>query len=127
MSSITSIHTTKAPTPAGHYSQAVIHNDVVYVAGQLPIDSDGNKLIDASLADQTVQALLNVSTILAEAGSSLNKVLSMTIYITDIENWSEVNKVYTLMLGNHKPARAIVPIKELHYDLQIEIQAIAAI
>jgi len=121
------IQTQKAPAPAGHYSQATIHNGVVYVAGQLPIDQNGIKLTQVSLAEQTRQALQNVDAILQAAGSSLQKTLSITVYITDIENWGEVNKVYTQMLGDHKPARAIVPIKELHYGLQIEVQAIGAI
>ncbi|MEL6925188.1 MAG: Rid family detoxifying hydrolase, partial [Bacteroidota bacterium] len=116
-----------APPPAGHYSQAMIHNDVVYVAGQLPITPEGKKLITASLADQTMQVLQNLEAILKAAGSSPQHTLSVTIYITDVANWGTVNEVYTRFFGDHKPARAIVPIKELHYGLQIEVQAIAAV
>lgn len=127
MSTIQTILTNNAPAPAGHYSQAVVHNGVVYVAGQLSIDSNGNKLVDASIEEQTELVLKNIEAILKEAGSSLNQVLQMTIYITSIEDWGKVNKVYTKIMGAHKPARAVVPIKELHYGLKLEVQVIAAV
>lgn len=127
MSDINSILTTNAPAPAGHYSQAIVHNDLIYVSGQLPIDAQGVKMMDASVAEQTTQVLQNVTAILEAAGSSLDQVLQMTLYVADVEHWGEVNRVYTEMLGDHKPARAVVPVKELHYGLAIEVQAIAAV
>ncbi len=82
-----------------------------------------NGLIEA----QTELALRNVEAVLLAAGSDLNHVLQMTIYISDIELWGKVNEVYARILGEHRPARAIVPVKDLHFDTQIEIQAIAAV
>ena len=122
-----SIQTQNAPTAAGHYSQAIVHNGVVYVAGQLPIDpKDRNKPV-GSIEEQTEQTLKNVEAILVAAGSGLDQVLQMTIYISDIELWGGVNTAYSKVMGGHKPARAVVPVKELHYGYQIEIQAIAAV
>ena len=122
-----SIETREAPNAAGHYSQAIVHNGVVYVAGQLPIDpKDRNKPV-GSIEEQTEQTLRNVEAILTAAGSGLDRVLQMTIYVSDISLWGGVNTAYSRIMGSHKPARAVVPVKELHYGYQIEIQAIAAI
>ena len=76
---------------------------------------------------QTELALRNVETILLAANSNLNYVLQMTIYISEMELWDRVNSVYVQILGEHKPARAIVPVKDLHFGTKIEIQAIAAV
>jgi 2-iminobutanoate/2-iminopropanoate deaminase len=71
--------------------------------------------------------LHNVENVLKAAGSDLNHVLQMTVYVSDMELWDRVNAVYRRILGEHKPARAIVPVKELHYGTQIEIQAIGVL
>ena len=120
------IETRDAPTAAGHYSQAIVHNGVVYVAGQLPIDPKDRNRPVGSIEEQTERTLRNVEAILAAAGSSLDRVLQMTIYISDIELWGGVNTAYAKVMGAHRPARAVVPVKDLHYGYQIEIQAIAA-
>ena len=120
------IATPNAPTAAGHYSQAIVHNGVVYVAGQLPIDPNDRNRPVGSIEEQTERTLRNVEAILIAAGSGLNRVLQMTIYISDIELWGGVNVAYARVMGGHKPARAVVPVKDLHYGYQIEIQAIAA-
>lgn len=126
MSEIKYVSTPNAPTPAGHYSQAVVHNGLVFVAGQLAINPAGEHLV-GSIEEQTEQALTNVAEILKAAGSDLSRVLKMTIYISDIGLWGQVNTVYARVMGDHRPARAIVPTKELHYDFQIEIEAVAAL
>lgn len=74
---------------------------------------------------QTELALRNVEAVLHAAGSSLDRVMQMTIYISDIELWGAVNRKYAEIMGDHRPARAIVPVKDLHFDTKIEIQAIA--
>jgi 2-iminobutanoate/2-iminopropanoate deaminase len=120
------ISTPNAPKPAGHYSQAVVYDGLVYVAGQLAIDPATGEKILSSIEDQTERALTNISEILKAAGSSLDRVLKMTVYITDISLWGAVNTVYARMLGEHRPARAIVPVRDLHYGFQIEIECVAA-
>ena len=74
---------------------------------------------------QTELALRNVEAVLHAAGSSLDRVMQMTIYLSDIELWGAVNRKYAEIMGDHRPARAIVPVKDLHFDTKIEIQAIA--
>lgn len=124
---ITSILTPEAPTPAGHYSQAIVHNGIVYVAGQLPIVPQTGEKKTGPIEEQTELVLANIQAILMAAGSDLNRVLKMTVYISDISQWGKVNEVYGRMLGDHRPARAIVPVKELHYGFQVEIDAVAAL
>ncbi len=121
------VETNAAPLPAGHYSQGIIHNGVVYVAGQLPIVPGSSDRTVGSMEQQTEQTLRNVEAVLKAAGSGLDKVLQMTLYVSDISLWGEVNLAYARVMGAHKPARAVVPVKELHYGYQIEIQAIAAL
>jgi 2-iminobutanoate/2-iminopropanoate deaminase len=121
------ILTPNAPTPAGHYSQAVVHGGFVFVAGQLPIDpTDPSKPL-GSIEEQTGRALANVSAILTAAGTSLDHVVQMTIYVSDVSLWGKVNAVYARIMGNHRPARAIVPTGELRHGMLIEIQAVAAL
>ena len=120
------VHTENAPAPAGHYSQAIVHGNTVYVSGQLPIDpADGEKVI-GSIEEQTQQALENVSAILTAAGSDIRRVLKATVYVSDISFWPRVNTVYAEFFGEHRPARAVVPTRELHFGYQVEIEVIAA-
>ena len=121
------IFTENAPAPGGHYSQAVVHHGLVYVAGQLPIKPGSTEKTVGPIEEQAEQCLVNLREILRAAGSGMNRLLKVTIYIADIGLWGKVNEVYTRMLGEHRPARAIVPCKELHYGFQIEIEAIAAL
>jgi 2-iminobutanoate/2-iminopropanoate deaminase len=121
------ISTSEAPVPAGHYSQGVVHNGVIYVAGQLAIVPGQTEHRVGSITEQTEQTLRNVKAILRAAGSDLDRVLQMTIYISDISLWGEVNAIYQKVMGAHRPARAVVPVKDLHHGYQIEIQAIAAV
>ena len=120
------IETGNAPTPGGHYSQAVTHNGLVFVSGQLPTVPGRSDHHVGTIEEQTEQVLRNVEAILEAAGSGLDRVLQMTIYVSDGELWGRVNAVYARIMGTHRPARAVVPVKELHFGYQIEVQAVAA-
>jgi 2-iminobutanoate/2-iminopropanoate deaminase len=120
------INTPNAPKPVGHYSQGVVHNGLVFVSGQLSVDPKTGEKKLGSIEEQTEQALSNVHEILKAAGSDWSKVLKMTIYVSDINYWEAVNKVYIRVLGEHKPARAVIPSGPLHYGFLIEIEAVAS-
>ncbi len=122
-----SVFTTNAPTPAGHYSQAIVHNDLVFVSGILPITPDGQKLSEADLSTQAQQVFANLKAILEAAGTSPDKVIKTTIFITDVSLWGAVNGLYADFFGEHRPTRSIVPIKDLHYGLLLELEAIAVL
>lgn len=115
------------PEPKGHYSPAVEHNGLIFVSGQLPMNHQTGEVETGAIELQTEIALRNVEAILKAANSDLNHVLSVTIYVSEMELWDKVNEVYKRVLGEHKPARAIVPVKDLHFGTKIEIQAIAAV
>jgi len=121
------IQTDKAPLPAGHYSQAVVHEGLVYVAGQLPIKPGHKPQEPGDIKEQARQVLRNLEAILTEAGSGLNHVLKVTVYISDITLWGQVNDVYAEHFGDHRPARAMVPTRDLHFGYQIEMDAVAAV
>ena len=112
-------------TPGGHYSHAVVAGGFVFVAGQLPIDAQGTKLVDASFAEQTQQVLANVAAALRAAGSSPQQLVQVRVYITDIALWPEFNTLYASWIGAHRPARAVVPVPQLHHGLKIEVEAVA--
>jgi 2-iminobutanoate/2-iminopropanoate deaminase len=121
------ILTKEAPQPAGHYSQAIEHQGIVYVAGQLPIDPKREARYVGSIEEQTEQVLVNLEAILKEADSDKHHVLKVTMYISDINLWDRVNDVYAQFFRDHRPARVVVPTRELHFGFQIEIDAIAAV
>lgn len=121
------IQTNEAPRPAGHYAQAIEHAGLVYVSGQIPIGADRNDKKVGTIEAQTEQALANLDAILLAAGSRRDLVLKVTVYVADIALWDRVNAVYARFFGDHRPARAIVPTRELHYGFQIEIEAIAVV
>ncbi len=121
------VTTDDALKPSGHYSQAITHQGLVYVSGQLPFDWQSGEKILGAAGDEAAAALTNLGRVLEAAGSSRENVLRCTIYVSDIAFWDEINAVYAAFFGDHKPARAIVPTGPLHFGFKIEIDAIAAI
>ena len=121
------IFTPNAPKPGGHYSQAVVHNGLVFVAGQLPVDPETGEKNLGSIEEQTLLVLKNTAAILEAAGSSIDRIIKTTVYVSDIGLWNRVNAVYTEFMGDHKPARAVVPTRDLHFGFQIELETIAAV
>jgi len=119
------INSTEVTAPAGHYSHAVISGNLVFVSGQLPFPLNSKELPEGIEA-QTLQALKNVEAVLISAGSSLDNLLNVQIFISDIALWPAVNQVYSVFLKDAKPARTIVPCNTLHYGALIEINAIAS-
>ena len=124
---IKKIQLADTPAPKGHYSSAVAHNGLIFVSGQLPRDAVSGAVETGAIEAQTELALRNIEQILLAANSDLSHVLQVTIYISEMELWDRVNETYARILGEHKPARAIVPVKDLHFGTKIEIQAIAAV
>jgi 2-iminobutanoate/2-iminopropanoate deaminase len=116
-----------APTARGHYSQALVHGGIVYVAGQLPIVPGEPETQLATFEEQARRVIDNVIAILVEAGSGADLILKATVYITDVSHWPAFNAIYAEKLGAHKPARTVVPVAALHYGYLVEMDAIAAV
>jgi 2-iminobutanoate/2-iminopropanoate deaminase len=124
---VNAVSTKDAPAARGHYSQAIVHAGLVYVAGQLPLvpgDPD-RKLVEFEA--QARQVIANVIAILEASGSSAGRILKATVYIADISHWPAFNAIYAEMLGAHRPARTVVPVQQLHYGYLVEMDAIAAL
>lgn len=113
------------PAPAGHYSHATVANGFVFVAGQLPIAPDGSRLVGAPFEDQARQVLENVRTVLRAAGSDVDRLVQVRVYIDDMAQWPAFNALYAQWAGACRPARAVVPCASLHYGLKVEIEAVA--
>ncbi|MEC3764445.1 MULTISPECIES: RidA family protein [Cupriavidus] len=124
------VRTIEPPTlaaPGGHYSHATVANGMVFVSGQLPLASDGRKLVDASFEAQAQQALANVEAALVAAGSGIEGLTQVRVYVDSIENWPAFNQVYAAWAGAARPARAVVPTGALHFGLKVEVEAVAVV
>ena len=112
------------PPVKGHYSPVIEHNGILYLSGQIPIDPVTGK-VPESIEEQTKLVFSKIELLLKESGSSLNKVLQVRIFLTDIDLWDTVNKVYAEIFADHKPARCVIPGGKLHYGSLLEVEAIA--
>jgi 2-iminobutanoate/2-iminopropanoate deaminase len=121
------VSTDAAPAARGHYSQAVVHGGLVYVAGQLPLVPGQPELRLATFEEQAVQVIDNVMAILAAAGSASELIVKATVYIADVAHWPAFNAIYAQRLGAHKPARTVVPVAGLHYGYLVEMDVVAAL
>jgi reactive intermediate/imine deaminase len=124
---VNSVSTDGAPAARGHYSQAVVHGGLVYVAGQLPVVPGDPERRIADFGEQAAQVIDNVIAILEAAGSGADRILKATVYIADASHWPAFNAVYARKLGDHRPARTVVPVAQLHYGYLVEMDAIAAL
>ena len=120
------IQTDKAPQAIGPYSQAVEHNGIIYLSGQIAIDPSDNELkLDADIATQTELVLENLKNVLVASGSSLEKVLKVGIFLSDMNDFSEVNRVYSKYFSKTKLARFCVEVSRLPKNVKVEMDATA--
>lgn len=112
--------------PKGHYSPGVVHNGVVYVAGQLPINANGEVQLK-SIEEQTAMCMHNIEQILLAANSSLQHIVKVNVFVSDIASWPAINAEYSKIMGSHKPARIVIPCSTLNYGCGVEIDCIAAV
>lgn len=121
------VTTPEAPRPAGHYSQAVVHGGLVYVAGQLAIDPVTNQPVHGTLAEQVRLTIRNIEAILRASGSRLDLVVQSRVYIPDVSLWPAMNAEYAACFGGHRPARMAAPSGPLHHGLLFEMEVVAAV
>ena len=113
--------------PGGHYSHVAVANGFVFVSGQLPINPQGDKLNDAPFDVQAEQVLANVKAALESVGSSVAQLVQVRVYVVDVENWASFNQIYARWAGDAKPARAVVPVPQLHYGFKVEVEAMGVV
>ncbi len=121
------ISTDKAPQAIGPYSQAVQFENLLFISGQIPIEPKSGEILKGNIKEQTKQILENLNCILIAGGSSLNNVLRTTIFLTNLEDYADVNDMYAEFFEKSMPARSTVQVSRLPMDVQIEIDAIACV
>ncbi|RYZ56598.1 MAG: RidA family protein [Proteobacteria bacterium] len=123
--SLIAIASPDAPAAIGPYSQAIVHNGIVYCSGQIPLDPESGEMKAVTIEEQTHQVMKNLQAVLETAGSGLSGIIRTTIYLQNLENFAKVNEVYASYLSKPYPARATVEVSKLPRASLVEIDAIA--
>ncbi|MDO9394806.1 RidA family protein [Methylotenera sp.] len=120
------IQTPNAPAAIGPYSQAMVVGDFLFTSGQIPLLADGT-LNDGDITTQTTQVLANLKAVIEAAGANLNKVVKTTVFLKNLDDFADMNKVYGETFGSHTPARSTVQVAKLPRDVLVEIEAIVSL
>jgi 2-iminobutanoate/2-iminopropanoate deaminase len=121
------ISTPHAPAAIGPYSQAIVSNGFAFLSGQIPLDPATGQVIEGDIADQTLRVLENLKAVLESCGSSLDRVVKTTVYLTDMREFARMNEVYARYFPANAPARATVEAARLPRDVRVEIDCIATV
>ena len=119
------IKTDKAPAPVGPYSQGIIAGNFIFVSGQVPLDPKTGKMVEGTVSQQTEQVLKNMQAILEAAGAGLKDVVKCTVFLKDMNTFSEMNQKFAEFFKDNPPARAAIEAARLPRDVGVEIEAIA--
>lgn len=122
---ISVVNTDQAPAAIGPYSQAVVAGNMLFVSGQIPLDPSTGETVDGDISGQTKRVLENLKAVIEAAGSRMSHVVKVTIYLTDMKQFSVVNEIYGSYFSAPYPARACVQVSELPKGVQVEMDAIA--
>jgi 2-iminobutanoate/2-iminopropanoate deaminase len=121
------ISTTKAPSAIGPYSQAIQVGNLVYTSGQIPIDPETGTIVEGGIKEQTRQSLLNVKAILEEVGLTMANVVKTTVFMADMNDFTDMNGVYAEFFTDPFPARSAVAVKTLPKNALVEIEVVAEV
>lgn len=119
------VYTDEAPVFDLPFSQATVHGDTVYLSGQVPVDPETGDVVGETLTEQVDRTMENAATILEAAGSSLDDVLKVTAFLTDINDFDEFNEAYRPHVSEPYPARSAYEVSDLAIDIDVEIELIA--
>lgn len=120
------IATTEAPSAIGPYSQAIVHNGMLYTSGQIPLDKNGN-FVEGDITVQTRQVLSNLKAVFDAAGTKPSNVIKTTVFLANMDDFVAFNGVYEEFFGSHRPARSAIAVKTLPKNSLVEIECIAKI
>lgn len=129
MADKTVVRTESAPAPfqGAPYSQAIVANGLVFVAGQVGLRPDHGELVGDGIVEQTEQAFDNIQAILEEAGTGLDRIVKTTVFLDDFDDFAAMNEVYARRIGERPPARSTVEVAKLPSGAKVEIEAIALV
>ena len=118
------VKTSNAPAAIGPYSQGIEHNNFVYTSGQIPLNPDTGKLVEGDFKKEVEQVLNNVDAVLKEGGSSLDKAIKLTVFVTDLGKFKDLNEVFKSFFGENPPARSALQVSALPLGVRVEIEAV---
>lgn len=121
------IQTEKAPKAIGPYSQGIKAGGMLFISGQLPLDTRTGNLVEGTIGERTAQVMKNIQAIAEEVGAGLEQIVKTTIFLTDLGNFQEVNEVYGSFFTSAPPARATIQVAALPLGSDVEIEAIAVL
>ncbi len=121
------LQTNQAPAAIGPYSQAIVHQGLLYTSGQIPLDPQSMQIVGSTIEEQTQQALTNLAAILKEAKTSPSKVIKTMVFLKNMEDFAKMNAIYEGFFEGHKPARSCVEVARLPKDVLFEIECIASV
>jgi 2-iminobutanoate/2-iminopropanoate deaminase len=127
MTQPSAVRTDRAPAPVGGapYSQAIVAGELVFVSGQVPLDPATGSLVEGDIAAQTRQVFANLGAILEAAGSGLSRIVKTTVFLTDLQDFAEMNETYRSFVGDPPPARATIEVSKLPAGAAVEIECVA--
>ena len=121
------ITTSSAPAAIGPYSQGIVSGNLLFTAGQIPLDPKEMAIVGTTIEEQTLQVLRNLDAVLEAAGTAWNRVVKTTVYLTDLAEFAAMNRIYEQHLGGAKPARSTVQVAALPRGVKIEIELVAEV
>jgi 2-iminobutanoate/2-iminopropanoate deaminase len=124
MNKINIINSSNGPKVIGAYSQAINFKDLIFTSGQIPIDKKTNNIISDIFKDQIIQVLYNLNEVLVSAGSNKKNIVKLTVYLTDLSNFNQLNEAFEHFFVNSFPARSVVEVSALPMNVKVEIDAI---
>lgn len=127
MTTLQPIHTDQAPKAVGAYSQAILHQGMLYTSGQIGLNPASGQMVADNVASQAKQVVANLSAVIGQAGGNLNQIIKVTIFLEDMADFPVVNQIYADWLGNHRPARSTVAVAALPLAAKVEMDCIVAV
>ena len=121
------IHTDQAPKAVGAYSQAILHQGMLYTSGQIGLDPMSGQMVADDVASQAKQVVANLSAVIKQAGGNLNQIIKVTIFLEDMADFPIVNQIYADWLGDHRPARSTVAVAALPLAAKVEMDCVVAV
>ena len=118
------IHTTEAPKAIGTYSQGIKSDNFVFTSGQIPINPQSGELIEGDFKSEVKQVLINLNGVLKGGGSSLQQAIKLTVFLTDLSHFAQVNEIFNEFFPDNPPARSAVQVSALPMNARIEIDAV---
>jgi len=124
MNNINIVNSSNAPEAIGAYSQAINFKDFIFTSGQIPIDRKTNNIVSDIFKDQIIQVLYNLNEVLVSAGSNKKNIVKLTVYLTDLSNFNQLNEAFEHFFVDNFPARSVVEVSALPMNVKVEIDAI---